>query len=53
MVSNYQIPKGFDCSEPYTIMLEVLEKAFGGSKKIEWWLEHTFNHAPKDLMVRG
>jgi hypothetical protein len=53
LVSNYQIPRGLDYSEPYTIMLEALEEAFGESKKIEWWLEHPLNHAPKDLMVRG
>jgi len=53
LTSNYQIPQGFDYSEPYTVMLEALEETFGQSKKIEWWLEHPLNHAPKDLMVRG
>jgi len=53
LISNYQIPHGLDYSEPYTVMLEALEKVFGGSKKIEWWLEHPLNHAPNDLMVRG
>jgi len=43
--------KSPDYSEPYTIMLEALEEVFGKSKKIEWWLEHPLNHAPKDLMV--
>jgi len=52
LISNYQILQGFDYSDPYTIILEALEKAFGGSKKIEWWLEHTINHAPKDYMWR-
>ena len=53
LISNYQIPHGLDYSEPYTVMLEALEKVFGGSKKIEWWLEYPLNHTPDDLMVRG
>lgn len=53
LVSNYQMLQEFDYSDAYTIILEVIEKAFGGSKKIEWWLEHTVNHTPKDHMVCG
>jgi len=53
LFSNYQIPRGFDYSDPYEIMLGALEKGFGGSKKMVWWLELTFNHAPNDPMVRG
>jgi len=53
LVSNYQIPQGFDYSDPYTVLLEALEAAFGTPKRIEWWLERPLNHTPKDLMVRG
>ena len=53
LFSNYHIPHGLDYSDSYTKMIEALEKAFGESKKMEWWLEHTFNHTPKDPMVCG
>ena len=52
LISNYQIPRGLDYSDPYEIMFEAVEKVFGESKRIEWWLEHPLNHTPKDLMVR-
>jgi len=53
LFSNYKTLYGLDYSDPYEIMVEALEKVFGESKKMEWWLEHTFNHTPKDIMVRG
>ena len=53
LISNYKIPLGFDYSEPYSKMLKVIEGTFGKSKKIEWWLEHTFNHSPRHFMVWG
>ena len=53
LFSNYKTLHGLDYSDPFEIMVEALQKVFGESKKMEWWLEHTFNHAPKDPMVRG
>lgn len=52
LVSNYQITEGLDYGEPFSAMADALNEAFGGSKKLEWWLEHTLNHTPKDYMVR-
>ena len=52
LVNNYPIPEGLDYREPFTVMVNALDGAFGGSKRIEWWLEYWVNHSPKDFMVR-
>ena len=51
LVNNYQIPEGLDYREPFTVMVDALNGAFGGSKEIEWWLEYWVNHSPNDFMV--
>ena len=51
LVTNYQIPEGLDYREPFTVMVDALNGAFGGSKEIEWWLEYWVNHSPNDFMV--
>jgi hypothetical protein len=52
LVNNYQITHGYDYRKPFTVMTEALDEAFGGSKKLEWWLEYWLNHSPKDYHVR-
>ncbi|KAF9785428.1 hypothetical protein BJ322DRAFT_829767 [Thelephora terrestris] len=49
LVTNYQMREEFDYSGPFTAMTDALDEVFDGSKKLEWWLEYSLNHCPKDF----
>ena len=51
LVNNYQITEELDYRRPFTIMVDALNGAFGGSKRVEWWLEYLRNHSPEHEMV--
>ena len=46
LATNYDIREGTDLTEPLRKYREIVEKVFGSSKKVMWWLEYTVNHDP-------
>ena len=46
LATNYDIHPETDLNEPLRKYREIVEKAFGPSKKVAWWLEYTVNHDP-------
>jgi len=46
LATNYDISKGVNVNESLKKYREIVEKAFGSSKRVMWWLEYTVNHAP-------
>ena len=50
MVTNYDVHK-VEVTEPLEKFCEVVEKVFGSSKQIGWWLEYTANHSPDHYRV--
>ena len=46
LATNYDISRGRNVNESLRKYREIVEKAFGSSKKVMWWLEYTTNHAP-------
>jgi len=46
LVTNYDISRGANVNESLKKYREIVEQAFGSSKKVMWWLEYTVNHDP-------
>jgi len=47
LVNNYNISDKLDAKEPLRKYREIVERAFGSSKQVMWWLEYTRNRSPR------
>ena len=51
LATNYHLAKGVNVNEALKKYREIVEGAFGSSKRVAWWLEYTTNHTPNHWWV--
>lgn len=51
LVSNYDLRPNKDLSGPFKKLVETVQKVFGPSKEVVWWLDYLMNHDPDNYFV--
>ena len=53
LATNYDLKYGEDLQEPYDKLVAAVERVFGDSKSVVWWLEFELNSDPRTRPAVG